>query len=293
VTESSWSAYVLEVPAAVEDEVAGRLAGESLGVETQPLGEGRVRLRIYLPRDADRHSLAVLSQREREALGVPEGEWRERFEPVEDLRWAERYQASLRPFRIGSRFVVIPSATLAGEQGLEPLRLVPGMAFGTGEHPTTRLCVEALEERVARGSRWLDLGCGTGILALVALRCGAAEVLAVDNDPEAVAVAREAVALNGSGAIRVVLGAAKESAGAGFDGVVANIALPYFESSAPEVAAVLCEHGSAIVSGFLAQDRSALEAVLRRAGLVPEDYRESDGWGCTTAHRTPRSPSQE
>src|SRR5213075_275452 len=79
----------------------------------------------------------------------------------------------------------------------EPIVLVPGMAFGTGEHETTRLCAAALERLVVPGSRWLDVGTGTGILAIVAARCGATKVVAVDNDPEAAHVALEVVRRNG------------------------------------------------------------------------------------------------
>ena len=112
---------------------------------------------------------------------------------VGDEGWVEAWQRSLAPIPLGTRFVVLPHENLPAPASREPIRLIPGMAFGTGEHATTRLCAGVLEDLVVPGSRWLDLGCGTGILAIVAARLGASSVAALDLDPQAAQVAEEVV----------------------------------------------------------------------------------------------------
>src|SRR5512139_2423510 len=168
-----WRVLTASVPAALEDEVAAVLGGGSLGVEIVPAGPGRSALRVYLgladdPNAWRERALGVL-----EAHGVSTAEAGLSIEPVDDGRWVERWQASLAPVPLGRRFVVLPGGPIVATEGREPIRLVPGMAFGTGEHPTTRMCAAAVEELTEGGSRWLDLGTGTGVLAVVAAKCGA------------------------------------------------------------------------------------------------------------------------
>ncbi len=190
----------------------------------------------------------------------------------------------------------MPGAEPAGRI---PIRLVPGRAFGTGEHPTTRICAELLEQLVRRGSRWLDLGCGTGILALVAAHCGARQVTAVDHDPEAVALAGEVVRANGmSGTIRTVCGTAASVVGARepepeeeeeeeedgpWDGMVANIGRSFFTTHADDLASLLVAGGTLIASGFLEEDRRGVADALNAAGLRVERTATSSEWSAIVA----------
>jgi ribosomal protein L11 methyltransferase len=184
-----WRLLSALVPGEVEDEVASVLGGGSLGVEIRPAGAGKSEVRVYLGPADDPSAWRARAVRVLEGHGLTAEAAGVSIVPVADERWVERWQASLRPLPLGERFVVVAGAEDEPAGGREVVRLVPGMAFGTGEHETTRMCAVALERLVAPGSRWLDLGTGTGILAIVAARCGAARVLAIDLDPEAAHVA--------------------------------------------------------------------------------------------------------
>jgi ribosomal protein L11 methyltransferase len=199
------------------------------------------------------------------------------IDPVDDDRWVERWQASLAPIPLGAGFVVVREEGSGVRDGREPIRLVPGMAFGTGEHPTTRLCAAALEERVAVGSRWLDLGAGTGVLAILAARRGATRVLAVEVDPDAANVASSVVAANGAaGAVEVRLGSIDAVGVERFDGIVANIQASFFLANAAALAGALAEDGVLLASGFLDEDVTDVTSALRSAGMhagreIPKD----------------------
>jgi ribosomal protein L11 methyltransferase len=210
-------------------------------------------------------------------------------DPVPDGRWVERWQASLSPIPLGTRFVVLAPEAASGIAGREPIRLVPGMAFGTGEHETTRLCAAAVEQKVARGSRWLDLGTGTGVLAIVAARCGASRVLAIDFDPGVLAVASEVLAANAAtDVVEARIGSIADRRGETFDGLVANIQSSFFVANAASLAAALVEGGVLIASGFLVDDVDEISAALTAAGL-PVEARAFDGaWACLLARRGER-----
>jgi ribosomal protein L11 methyltransferase len=211
---------------------------------------------------------------------------RVRLRQVGDGRWAERYQAGLRPFALGRRFLIDPAASGADPGDRVGIHLVPGGAFGTGEHPTTRLCVLALERFVRPGTRWADIGCGSGLLAVVARHCGAADVLALDVDPEAVRIAREVVWLNGlAGAVRVERGTHDALDRGAWDGVVANIGASYFVESAAELAARLREGGKLIASGFYEDRRTEARDALIRAGLTEVGESAYEGWSATVFRR--------
>ena len=167
-----------------------------------------------------------------------------------------------------------------------PIRLVPGRAFGTGEHATTQLCAEQLERQVVRGSRWLDLGCGTGLLCIVAAGCGAGEVLALDVDPEAVRVAR-AVLRDNRPSARVVLalGSLETAATRLWDGIVVNINVAFLLGAAASLAARLEAGGWLIASGFLVDDVPALLDTFGRAGLSEHRRLERRSWAALVLQR--------
>ena len=111
-------------------------------------------------------------------------------EAVGDADWVRHTQAQFAPIRISARLWIVPSWHAAPDPHAVNIRLDPGLAFGTGSHPTTRACLRWLERHVVRGARVLDYGCGSGILAVAAMKLGAGDALGVDIDPEAVAAAR-------------------------------------------------------------------------------------------------------
>lgn len=277
--EKGWSALDLELPGQLEGEALATLGSACLGAEYRPSGRGKGRLVAYFSTAREASAAAV------SVAALLRGEGFEDLLPrigithVEDRRWAERYQAGLRPFRVGRRFLIDPSATGVDPGKRVAIRLVPGGAFGTGEHPTTRLCVYALECHVRPGSRWIDVGCGSGILAVVARHCGAADVLALDSDPEAVRVAGEVVRFNGvAGTVRVQHGSQDMAEPRAWDGVVANIGEAYFVDFAARAAGRLRGGGKLIASGFQADRRDDVRAALLRAGLTEVGEETQEGW---------------
>ena len=276
-----WGALVLEIPECLEDPLVGLTAHCSLGAESRSIGERRGRLTIYFPSLADAHSAAQVVSAWLPRIGHDADSCALRAEGVEHVPWVERYQAGLRPFALGRGFCVDPTGSRGGFPGRRCIELTPGRAFGTGEHPTTQLCVMALERIVREGGRWVDLGCGSSILSLVSRWGGASRVLALDIDPVAAQVGRDVTRRNGEErAVDVVHGSVACARPDVWDGVVANIASSYFEEHAAPVAALLREGGTLIAAGFLEQQRSGVRDALMRAGLVEnvEERRSLDGW---------------
>jgi ribosomal protein L11 methyltransferase len=278
--ESTWGAVRFKLPARFHGEFTASLGDLAIGCESIDSGE----IRIYL----------VSSDRAGQAAGLLSNLLRERgldpaacamsTEAVSDGRWAEAYQASLKPFRLGSRFLVIPARAASAESGLLPLVLVPGRAFGTGEHATTRLCVRLLERNVRPGERWLDLGCGSSILAMVAHYCGAAELLALDSDPDAIEVARDVLEANGLGdAIELRLGSLEVAGGRSWDGIVSNISGFLSITTVEGLAARLAPGGRLIASGFPCEEIEEIEALFRRSGLRTKEPLEEGGWAAIEA----------
>lgn len=274
------------VPEAVDDEIASVLGEGSLGVEVVPSGPGMSDVRVYLSGsdDADRwrdRAASVLAAHGLTGEGAAMA-----IDGVADGRWVERWQASLAPIPLGERFVVVPTGHEPAAHGRDPITLIPGMAFGTGEHATTRMAAAGVERCAAAGSRWLDLGTGTGLLAVVAARCGAARVLALDLDPEAVRVAVDVVRANGaSSVVEVRAGSMERLGGERFDGIVANIQSSFFLGNALRLADALRSGGVLLASGFLDGDVAEIDAALSAAGIDVMD-RSSDGpWVCLLARR--------
>jgi len=274
------------VPDALDDEIAAVLGSGSLGVEIAPSGPGTSELRIYLRSADDASAWRARAAEVLAAHGLAAEASGIAIDAVTDELWVERWQSTLSPIPLGVRFAVMPKEGVLGPPGRETIRLVPGMAFGTGEHETTRLCAAALEGHVRPGSRWLDLGTGTGVLAIVAARCGASRVLAVDSDPEAVAIASEVVTANAAAdRVEVRAGSLAACRGERFDGIVANIQSSFFLANATLVGSAMAEGGVLLASGILAEDVPEIQTALGAAGLRI-DAQFSDGpWALLLARR--------
>lgn len=180
---------------------------------------------------------------------------------------------------IGARFAVVAPGG-AVPPGRDALVLDGHLAFGDGFHPTTVLCVEALERAAAADGRGLrnvlDVGTGTGVLALVAARLGAERVVAYDIDPLSLWAARRHVEANGVGATVHVVETLPE---AGFDLVVANLYFAPLLALLPAMAARVAPGGALVVSGFNVEARARVEAAATAAGLATREDREREGWG--------------
>jgi ribosomal protein L11 methyltransferase len=189
---------------------------------------------------------------------------------VDDDSWADAWKAYFKPLRVGRRFVVKPSwETWDAAPDDLIIEIDPGMAFGSGSHPSTRLCLELLEETVRRGERVLDWGTGSGILGVGAVLLGAREVVAVDLDPVAVRAAEENAERNGfADRIRTSVASIEAvPADAPFDRVVANIVADPIIAGAGEIAARLRPGGPALVAGIIDRRETEVVRALEAAGL--------------------------
>ncbi|KAB0671206.1 50S ribosomal protein L11 methyltransferase [Oryzomonas sagensis] len=197
---------------------------------------------------------------------------------VKSEDWSTSWKVNFKPLRIGRRLLIVPSweEVEAGPDDIV-LSLDPGMAFGTGGHETTRLCLEQLEtvlldRPAATPPSVLDLGTGSGILAMAAARLGAGRICAVDIDPDAVAVARENLAINGL-AERIECSAAPlESLAGPFDVILANILAEELVRLAPQLSERLAQGGVLILSGILAEKEAFVRSGFAAQPLV---YRET------------------
>ncbi len=197
------------------------------------------------------------------------------------LQRSREWRAHLGPIPIGSRFVILPGDAAADlEPGLIPLRLDPGAAFGSGSHPTTRMCVALLEETVRPGQRVFDLGCGSGILAIATLKLGAASALGADIDPEAERMTRENAAGNGvAEQLSFRLGSLETAASDQFDLVTANILADVLvDLLAKGLAGAVGPGGALILSGIRAEREAAIAQALDAAGYGVVERRSTDGW---------------
>jgi ribosomal protein L11 methyltransferase len=195
-------------------------------------------------------------------------------EAVGDADWVRRTQAQFAPIQISPRLWIVPSWHAAPDPHAINIRVDPGLAFGTGSHPTTKACLRWLERHVVRGARVLDYGCGSGILAVAAMKLGAGDALGVDIDPEAVAAARANAERNDAAARFLDSHAPFDFAA---DLVVANILAKPLQVLAPVLAAHCRPGGRIALAGILAaQARPVADA--HAAAFTMRTFDEDDGW---------------
>jgi len=247
---------------------------------------GPFRVQAYLPAD---ENLPATQAALAEALWHL-GQIRPLPEPalrfVENQDWSESWKRHYRPLRLGRHLVIIPSwATTALGPDDIPVLVDPGMAFGTGTHPTTQLCLELLEENLRPGMTVIDLGCGSGILGLAALRLGAGLVLALDTDPEATRATQDNARLNQIGAnLRTHLGSLTDLLQGGVQPgraplVVANILAGTLARMLGEgLPRVLEPGGRLILSGILREQSAEVEAALEASGMTLVEQRSREDW---------------
>ena len=273
--------------AEVVAEVLSRYAHRGVVIEAGPEGwnAGPVTVRAYLPADDQLHA---------KRRGIEEAIWHlgqiqpvpaPTFRPVAEVDWAEAWKERLDVLRIGQHIVIRPSwQSYAPGPGDVVIELDPGMAFGTGLHPTTQMCLAALEELTLPQATVLDLGTGSGILAVAAAKLGAGRVLAVDNDPIAVRTARTNVVNNRvQDAVRVVLGSLPDAPGS-YDLVVVNIlARVIVEMAQAGLSTRMSPGGRLIAAGIIVDQESEVVAALEQKGLVLVERQQTDDWVCLVA----------
>ena len=204
------------------------------------------------------------------------------IEEIPDADWVRASRTQFEPLRVTGDLWIVPSWREPIDAQALNIRIDPGLAFGTGSHPTTRLCLRWLAERLRRGARVLDYGCGSGILAIAAAKLGAAAVIGIDIDAQAIAVSRANAEANGVGA---TFGKPEEIGDSGgFDLVVANILADPLETLAALLAARVRNGGSICLSGILESQAAGLIAVYSRWFNI-DVWSEEEAWVALAGER--------
>ena len=222
-------------------------------------------IHMYLePGASPVETLALIAAR-MEAAGIP---YTSETEGVEQEDWQNGWRKYYHPMDVGQRLAIVPSWQ---DYDTDRVKLIldPGLAFGTGGHETTNLCLEVLDERVRGGERVLDIGTGSGILAIAALKLGAA------------VAEGENAALNGvADKLTVLVGDLSDKASGKYDIITANIVANAIMSLAPAVPGLMADDAVFIASGIIDSRKDEVIAALEAAGLAVLEVKEKRGWEC-------------
>jgi ribosomal protein L11 methyltransferase len=267
-----WIAVRVEVPEAAADAVANFLfengaaaVVDDVRFESETGDVGVRQMEVHLAA-ADTPALLASLRSYVDALNALDasfGPIRVHTAAVPPTDWEAVFRAHHRPLAIGERLLVAPPWDVPDAGGRETIVVDPGMAFGTGQHPTTRTCLEELDALVATRSirSVLDVGTGTGILAAAAARLGVARVVAIDVDPSALAVARDTLARNGASGVQLVAGGVAAIGGC-YDLVLANLLADTLVAEASALKGRVQPGGLLVASGILEQQVDAVAAAF-------------------------------
>lgn len=285
-----WFEITAQTPPALVEEVSELMRGAAPGGITveEPVeilgpemgfrvrGGEPVLVRAYLPSS---ELGAVLTEDLRRAMeGYPSVQLTAR--PIYEQDWAVSWREFFGVVDTGDRVVIVPTWI---EHEVEPgrlaIRLDPGQAFGTGHHETTRLCLSALDELARPGMKVLDVGTGSGVLAIAAIKLGAASVEAIDIDPIAAEVGRKNCDANGIGdEVRISAGVLAEDHSGRYDLVLSNISTDANLRLAPIFGQVVKTGGFAILSGILSRDARRAQAAMAEHGFTLAGIRHERDW---------------
>ena len=198
-------------------------------------------------------------------------------EQIADQDWERSWMDNFQPLRFGQRLWIVPSWHQPPEPQAVNLHLDPGLAFGTGTHPTTALCLEWLDGQSLHDGNVLDFGCGSGILAIAALLLGATQACGTDIDPQALEASRDNATRNGIDAARFPLYLPSEMPADTFDLVLANILAGPLVQLAPTISQHVRQGGHLVLSGILAEQAEEVRAAYQ-ADFILDPTAEKDGW---------------
>ena len=289
LTAAGYSELVLEDQNQFEDFLEeNRACWDYIDEELQQKLQGLSRIKLYLEdtQEAELSRLKVLAENKKLSMTVetmPETDW--------ENSWQEHYPA----VEVGEDLIVLPYwLASSDESGRKPIILDPGLTFGTGAHPSTQMVMEAMEERVTAGSHCLDLGSGSGILSITALRLGAKSATGVDIDPKAEDIARENAAYNGftdpefsacTGDVTADKRLMARLQQQEYDIVLVNIVADVIIHLAPTLPAFLQERSTLICSGILDTRLGDVTAALEKAGLTVIETKSKEDWRCVIAKK--------
>ena len=247
---------------------------------------GLCRVKFYTSEDEDGAMLRAAAR-----AAVPGEGFEEK--PVRDEDWENNWKAYYKPIPVGERLLIVPQWEEVPEgTGRVVLRLDPGLIFGTGSHATTQMCLEAVQDLPLEGVSVLDLGCGSGILAIAALLLGAKDAVGVDVDPKAPDVVLENAALSGvEDRLTALAGDCVADEGlrarlmeARYGVVFANIVADVILRLAPAVRPLMAPEGVFIASGIIDGREEEVAAALKAAGLTVSEHRIRENWHCFVCH---------
>ncbi len=232
---------------------------------------------MYLAPDENPAEVLPLFRERLDAAGVP---YTLDTAGVQQEDWQNAWKKYYHAMDIGSRLAIVPGWESYDTDRIR-ITMDPGLAFGTGTHETTALCLELLDSLVQGGERVLDVGTGSGILAIAALKLGAREADGVDIDPMCVRTAGENAERNGvDGRFRVLVGDLSDKAEGVYDIITANIVAAAILSLAPAVPALMAPGAKFICSGIIDERKGEVLAGLQASGLRPVEIKEKRGWVC-------------
>jgi ribosomal protein L11 methyltransferase len=204
------------------------------------------------------------------------------IELLEDQNWNEKWEESVEPIEISSRIIIKPTwKEVKTQPGQIIIQIDPKMAFGTGHHETTRLCVQALEKFIKPNSKILDMGTGTGVIAIAAILLGAESAVGIDNDEWAYENAIENIKLNKvEGKIKILLGSSNSIPSNEFDIITSNIDFRTNSELLRSYPKYLNRDGIIILSGLLIQDLPQMKELISENGLQVIEETGENEWGC-------------
>ncbi len=250
--------------------------------------QGLSRIKLYLE-DTDKAGLARLEQT------LSDLRLTMKVTPLPETNWEESWKDNYPPQEVGQSLVVLPYWNADLETSRKKIILDPGLTFGTGAHPSTQMVMEAMEEILEPGWHCLDLGSGSGILSLAALRLGAKSAIGMDIDPKAEDIARENAAYNGfaAPAFTALTGNVTEDkalmatlSSKEYDLVLVNIVADVIIGLSPILPDFLTEKSTLVCSGILDVRLSDVTAALEKSGLTITRIREKEDWRCITAKKS-------
>lgn len=263
----------------IDEEIARRIGDDVKVTGYYPVDERITDTLAYLGAELER--VRAMD------LGFDAGKLTASTHSIDEEDWAESWKKSYKPFRLGTHIVIKPGwEKYEAQPGDKIIEIDPGMAFGTGTHETTGLCVEFIEDIVRPGMKVIDIGTGTGILAIAAAHMGAGDVLATDLDPVAVRVAGENIAINGfENVIRTRCGDLLEAVEETADLVVANIIADVIRMLAKPVRAHIAPGGRFLCSGIARERRQEVIDSLNEAGYTNLMIHDKGEWSAILADR--------
>jgi ribosomal protein L11 methyltransferase len=313
MTDKSWLEVSLTVDGELAEAVADVLARfapsgvtteQGVGfmhAEDEGTPAGPILVRAYLPVDGRLEETRQKLEESLYYLGMIKPLPTPTFTPIADQNWMEAWKANYRPIPIGKKLIIVPAWLESPDEMRVPIKIDPGMAFGTGTHPTTQLCLEFIEEVVDRGpwtvngkpssivsrpSSVIDIGCGSGILSIAAIKLGADFALGVDIDEAAVKASRENARANGVPDDKFALGVgsvaevldgkfALQNAPLVLTNILAPVLVRLFDGG---MAHLVAPGGSLILSGILEEQAESVIASARENGLHLGSKKQMGDW---------------